>query len=84
MTGGYTGKVKKVTEDDIQGAKDIVVQKATSDAQKELKGQISSDSVMPDNAISTSITSASTQTKSGTIAENFTYEATVKGQRNSV
>ena len=27
MTGGYTGKVKKVTDDDIQGAKDVLTKK---------------------------------------------------------
>ena len=78
MTGGYSGKVKKVTDDDIQGAKDILVKKATSDATADLKSQISADYILLDNAISSATTSASTQTKSGTVADNFNYQTTVK------
>lgn len=78
MTGGYTGKIKKVTDDDIQLAKDTLVKKATDDAEAELKGQVSSDYILLDNAISTSTTSASTQTKTGTVVDNFTYQVTIK------
>jgi hypothetical protein len=78
MAGGYTGKVKKVTDDDIQGAKDVLVKKLTADAISDLKSQVSSDYILLDNAISYNTASASTQTKSGTVADNFTYTATVK------
>jgi hypothetical protein len=77
MAGGYTGKVKKVTADDIQGAKDILTKKTTSDALSDLKNQISSDYILLDNAILSNVTSASTQTKSGAIADNFNYSVTV-------
>ena len=77
MTGGYSGKVKKVTDDDIAGAKDVLTQKTTSDAMSALKAQISSDYVLLDNAVMSNVTSASTQTKSGTIAEDFNYQVTV-------
>jgi len=77
MTGGYSGNVKKVTDDDIQGARDVLTKKTTSDAIAALKSQISSDYILLDNAVLSSITSASTQTKSGTVAENFNYQATV-------
>ena len=79
MTGGYTGKVKKVTDDDIQGAKDVLTKKTTADATTALKSQISSDYVLLDNAISIYMQpDASTQTKSGTVADNFNYQVTVK------
>ena len=78
MTGGYTGKVKKVTDDDIQGAKDILSEKTKSDAVSDLKGQIPSDYILLDNAISSDITSASTGTKSGTVADNFNYKVTAE------
>lgn len=77
MTGGYTGKVKKVTADDIQGAKDVLTKKTTSDALSALKSQISSDYILLDNAVLSDVTNASTQTKSGTIAEDFNYQVTV-------
>ena len=78
MSGGYTGKVKKVTDDDIQGAKDVLTKKVTADAMSALKGQISSDYVLLDNAALSKVTDSSTQTKSGTVADNFNYKVTVQ------
>lgn len=78
MSGGYSGKVKKVTDDDIQGAKDVLTKKTTADAMSALKNQIPSDYVLPDNATLSNVTDSSTQTKSGAIAEDFNYQVTVK------
>lgn len=78
MSGGYSGKVKKVTDDDIQGAKDVLTKKTTSDAIAALKSQISSEYVLLDNAILSDVTDASTQTKADTVAENFNYQVTVE------
>jgi hypothetical protein len=78
MAGGYSGKVKKVTDDDILSAKDVLTKKTTDDAIAELKGQIPAEYVLLENAIFSNVASASTQTKVGTTAENFTYQAVVK------
>jgi hypothetical protein len=78
MTGGYTGTVKKVTDDDIQGAKDVLTKKTTDDAMSALKAQISSDYVLMENAALSNVTNASTQVKSGTVAEDFNYQVTVQ------
>jgi len=75
MSGGYTGKVKKVTDDDIQQAKDVLTKKLLDDAQNSLKGNISSDYILLDNAISGEMVSPSSSVKSGTVAETFTYKA---------
>jgi len=77
MTGGYSGKVKKVTDDDIQGAKEVLTKKTTDDAIANLKAQISSDYILLNNAVLSKVTSASTQTKSGTVVENFNYNVAV-------
>ena len=77
MTGGYTGKVKKVTDDDIQGAKDVLNQKTTADAMTALKSQISSDYILLDNAVLSNVTNSSTKTKAGTVADSFNYQTTV-------
>ena len=77
MTGGYSDKVKKVTDDDIQGAKDTLTQKTTDEAIAALKNQISSDYILLPNAVFSNVTDASTKTKSGTVAENFNYQVTV-------
>ena len=74
------GKVKKVTDDDIRGAKDVLTKKVIDEATADLKNQISSDYLLADNAVSTDIASASTATKSGTVAQNFTYNVTVKAK----
>jgi hypothetical protein len=78
MTGGYAGKVKKITDDDIQGAKDVLTKKLTIDATADLKSQVSSDYVLLDNALISNVTGSSTQAKAGTIADNFNYKVTVQ------
>jgi hypothetical protein len=78
MAGGYTGTVKKVTDDDIQGAKDVLTQKTTSDAMTALKSQISSDYILLDSAALSNVTNASTSTKSGAVADTFNYQVTVQ------
>jgi hypothetical protein len=78
MAGGYAGKVKKVTDDDIQEAKDVSVKKVTEDAITELKDQVPSDYILIDDTISSNTNSAATETKAGTVADKFTYKATVK------
>jgi len=78
MAGGFTGKVKKVTDDDIQGAKDVLVRKVADDAIKAVKSQVSDDYILLDNAVLYSTTKALTQIKAGTIADSFNYTATVK------
>jgi len=77
MVGGYTGKVKKITDDDIQGAKDVLTRKILDEAQNALKGNISSDYVLLDNAISGETVSSSSSVKSGTVADGFTYRTKV-------
>jgi hypothetical protein len=78
MAGGYTGNVKKVTDDDIQGAKDVLTQKTTTDAIAAVKSQISADYVLLDSAVLSDTTDASTKTKAGAIADNFNYSVTVQ------
>ncbi len=78
MSGGYAGKIKKVTDDDIQGANDVLVKKATDESSAALKAEIPSDYVLLDGAISTNTINASTPTKSGAVVDKFTYSATVK------
>lgn len=78
MTGGYSGKVKKVTDDDIQTAKDVMLKRYTEEAKANLKSQISSDFILLDNAISTTTVNSSSATKVGTVIEKFTYSVKIK------
>lgn len=78
MAGGYEGKTKKVTDDDILAAKDELVKGLTSASESALKGKVPAEKIIVDNAISTSTVSSSSQAKAGTVAEKFTYQAKVK------
>lgn len=77
MEGGYAGKVKKVTDQDLQEAKDVLITKTTSDAMADLKSQIPAEYTLLENAALSSVTEASSKTKAGTIADNFNYQVTI-------
>lgn len=77
MTGGYTGKVKKATDDDIQQAKSVFTKKLLEDAQNALKRNISSDYILTDGAIAGETVNSFSSVKAGTVVESFTYKAKV-------
>jgi hypothetical protein len=76
MSGGYTGKVKKVTSDDIQQAKDTISSKAQSDVMEELRKQITDEYILLNGALISEVPNVVTQTKTGAIVDNFQYQAT--------
>ena len=78
MAGGQAGKIKKVTDDDIQSAKDVLTKKLNDSSIAELKTKIPADYILADGASSTETVTASTATKAGTVADKFTYKETVK------
>jgi len=78
MSGGFAGAVKKVTEDDIQFAKDTLDKKLSSDIENSLKSKILPDYILIDNAISSQVFSGSSDTKAGIIADKFNYNAKAK------
>ena len=78
MAGGYAGDVKKVTDDDVSLAKDTLVQKISDQALEDVKKQLDDSYILLDDAVSYTTASSGTETKIGTIAEKFTYKATVK------
>jgi len=78
MSGGYAGKVKKVTADDIQSAKDTLSQKTKEDAVSDLRSEIPDDYIVLDSAVFSEVTNSSTEAKAGTVTDNFNYQATAK------
>lgn len=77
MSGGFAGKIKKVTPEDIQNAKESLEEKVKSEASSGLRAQISEDYILLDDAISSKLTNSESKTKSGTVADSFEYEASV-------
>jgi hypothetical protein len=80
MSGGYTGDVKKITEDDIINAKDSLVDKVSGKALEDLKSKIGEGYVLLDDAVSYTTTSAESDTKAGTVTDKFNYTVNVKAE----
>lgn len=78
MTGGFSSEIKKVTEEDIQNARDTLTKKLLNDTQEALKNKISADYVLLDNAISAEITESSSAVKAGAVVDKFSYQAKAK------
>ncbi|MBI3631413.1 MAG: hypothetical protein HY219_00920 [Candidatus Staskawiczbacteria bacterium] len=78
MTGGFSGSVKKVTDDDIKTAKDVLQKKLSDNVQEALRNKIGADYILLDSAISTEITESSSAVKAGAIVGKFNYKAKAK------
>ena len=77
MAGGYTGTVKKVTQDDIKTAQEIMTKKISIQAKDSLKTKIGPDDILLDGAITTGVISASSDVKVDAIANTFKETAEV-------
>lgn len=78
MTGGFDGKIKKVTADDIASAEDAVVKKLKEDGISAIKSKISEDYILLDDAIESATLSANSSVQAGTVSEKFTEDVKVK------
>ena len=78
MTGGYAGTVKKVTQDDIDSAKDTLVATLFDQAQASLQGKLSADDMVLEDAAVQHIVSSAADAKVGAVADNFTVTAKVE------
>lgn len=78
MTGGFESEVKKVTEEDIQNAKDAVTKVLQDSAIESLKSKISQEYVLLDNAILTEITESVSAVKAGAVVDKFNYSAKIR------
>ena len=78
MKGGYTGKLKKVTDDDLETAKDVLVEKLLQEAKDELRNNLDPNDVLLDDAVTSSVVASSANAKSGAIYDTFQQSAKVK------
>mgnify|MGYP001562349724 CR=1 FL=1 len=78
MTGGYTGKVKKVTKEDIETAKDVLTKKLLSQAEDSMKNKLSASDVLLDGAILREVIDANSDVGPDSIADKFNESARVK------
>lgn len=78
MAGGYTGKVKKVTKDDLETAKEVLSQKVSDDAQAALKAKVSDGQILLEGAIVSDAVETSANVKEGAVGDTFQQTAKVK------
>lgn len=78
MAGGYTGDVKKITDDDIAQAEDNLVESVSSQALQAMKDQLGDAYIVLDDAVYYETIETEADAKSGTIADSFDYTATIK------
>ena len=78
MVGGSTGKVKKVTQDDLESAKDALTKKLFEDAENSIKGTLSEDDVMFKESTSKDIVSANSSDEANSTVDSFVETAKVK------
>jgi len=78
MAGGYTGSVKKVSKDDLSGAKDVLTKKLLAEAEALLREKISPDEILLDDAVSKTTVSALADATEGAVAGSFNETASVK------
>jgi len=78
MEGGYTGKVKQVTSNDIESAKDVVVKSLLTDAQSALKSSVSEGQILLDGVIETKVIDTRADKKTGQVTDTFKEYVKVK------
>ncbi len=77
MAGGVVGKVKVVSEEDIQGATDILAVELKKEAKKELEKKIPSDLKILEGTILEEIVESSSSVEANLPAERFTVKVRV-------
>ncbi len=77
ITGGYIGELPKITQEDVNLAKEIVIQDIINEAKEKLKKEISSDFVIDNQLINYQITEEFIYPNVGENSELFDYSAKV-------
>jgi hypothetical protein len=77
MSGGYTGTAKKISDDDLQSAQDVLSKNLIEAAGNDLKSQIGADEVLADGAETELVVSSSSDMKAGTVTDTFNETASV-------
>lgn len=78
MIGGSIGKVRKVTKDDIEGAKDTLTKSLLNEAENSLKVNFSKNDILLDGAILKTVISTTSSEEPGSVTDNFNELVRVK------
>lgn len=78
MIGGSTGKVKKVTADDIGEAEEALTQGLFEDAENSLRSNLSENDILLDGAVAKKVIESSSSDEAGAVVDNFTQSVKIK------
>lgn len=80
MEGGFKGEVSKVEKEDLERAKNILVEKLFGETRESLKIKGGDEYILLDDAIKKEILDSSSSLEAGVEAESFVFQAKVKMQ----
>lgn len=80
MEGGFKGEVSKVEKEDLERAKNILVDKLFSEAKESLKIKGGDEYILLDDAIKKEILDTSSSLEAGAEVQSFVFQAKVKMQ----
>ncbi|KPJ73024.1 hypothetical protein AMJ48_02675 [Parcubacteria bacterium DG_74_1] len=74
MSGGSEKDVFEVTQEDLEGAEKVLIEKATEETKNTLKGKVPEEFVTLEEGFKTEILEAFSLTEAGTELEKFTFQ----------
>lgn len=80
MTGGFKGEIPKVEKEDLERAKNILVEKLFGEAKESLKSKAASDFILLDGVTKEEVLDSSSSVEAGTETQSFIFQAKVKSQ----
>ena len=78
MKGGFVGEAAQVTQDDLDKAKEVLLQRLKDEAKDSLRNKIGTGSVFLDDAFEQEVVDYLSSVESGEGAENFTLQMRIK------
>lgn len=80
MTGGFRGEVSQVTQQDLERAQNILVERLKRESKDSIVAKISSDFILLDEGISQEIIEGSSLAKAGTQVDSFNFQVQIKSK----
>jgi len=78
MEGGFKGEISKVEKEDLERAKNVLIEKLFSEARESLKIKGGTEYILLDDALEKEIVNTSSSPEAGAEAESFIFQAKVK------
>jgi hypothetical protein len=80
MEGGFKGEVSKVEKEDLERAKNVLVEKLFGEARESLKIKATNDYILLNDATKEEVLDTSSSVEAGVEAQSFVFQAKVKSQ----